>query len=66
MLGTAVEVRSRDPVTDEPIKVSLTPHGQQQWRPLEAVVLAGRACDGPGYRSCCDVLNFFSSREGTR
>jgi hypothetical protein len=62
MLGTAVEVRSRDPVTEEPIEVSLAPQGEQQWRPVETVVLAGRACDGPGYRSCCDVLNFFSSR----
>jgi hypothetical protein len=62
MLGKAVEVRSRDPVTEEPIEISLVPQGEQQWRPLETVVLAGRACDGPGYRSCCDVLNFFSSR----
>jgi hypothetical protein len=62
MLGKAVEVRSRDPVTEELIEVSLTPQGEQKWRPVEAVVLAGRTCEGPGYRSWCDVLNFFSSR----
>jgi hypothetical protein len=33
MLGKAVEVRSRDPVTEEPIEISLAPQGEQQWRP---------------------------------
>jgi Alkylmercury lyase len=29
-----------------------------------AVVLAGSVCcEGPSFRSCCDVLNFFERRE---
>lgn len=34
------------------------------WEPSEAVVLSGSACcDGPSFRGCCDVLNFFETPE---
>jgi Alkylmercury lyase len=32
--------------------------------PQEAVVLSGSACrEGPSFRGCCEVLNFFETRE---
>jgi hypothetical protein len=31
---------------------------------VETVVLSGSACrEGPSFRGCCDVLNFFERRE---
>lgn len=34
------------------------------WEPVTAVVLAGSACcDGPSFRGCCDVLNFFETED---
>jgi hypothetical protein len=62
MLRRTVEVLSRDPVTGESIEITVAPDGTATWQPREAVVLSGSVCDGPSYRSCCEVLNFFSSR----
>jgi Alkylmercury lyase len=62
MLAQPVKVRSSDPTTGEQIIVQVEPDGDAEWRPDEAVVLAGSLCDGPNYQGCCGVLNFFSSR----
>jgi ketosteroid isomerase-like protein len=63
MLGQAIEITSRDPVTAHEINVSLKPDGTATWQPNEAVVVAGRACEGASFQGCCQVLNFFASRE---
>lgn len=64
MLGESIEIRSSDPVSEEPITVALRPNREPEWQPSEAVMIAGRACasGGPSYQGCCDVLNFFTSR----
>lgn len=61
MLGEPVEVRSSDPDTGVEITVHVDVEGQARWEPTEAVVVAGSCCDGPSYRGCCSVLNFFGS-----
>ena len=34
------------------------------WEPRTAVVLGGTTCeDGPSFHRCCDVANFFETRE---
>jgi Alkylmercury lyase len=44
--------------------VRLDPGDGAWWEPSTAVVLTGATCcDGPSFRSCCDVLNFFATRE---
>jgi hypothetical protein len=64
MFDEAIEIGSRDPVTDERIEVRLAPGGDGSWEPQSVVVVAGRvagaedACTG-----CCEVLNFFASSE---
>jgi hypothetical protein len=64
MLGVAIEIHSRDPVSAGEVWVRLDPGDGAWWEPQEAVVLAGSArCDGPSYCGCCDVLNFFETRE---
>jgi hypothetical protein len=61
MLGRSIEVVSRDPVGDEEVRVSVTADGRTAWQPREAVVLAGRSCEGEAFRGCCQALNFFAS-----
>lgn len=62
MLQQPVEVTSRDPLSGTEIWVRLDPGEGAWWEPPTAVVLAGSAsCDGPGFRGCCDVLNFFET-----
>lgn len=61
MLGEAIEICSRDPLTDEEINVQLEPDGQGSWRPREAVVVCGTAGGGDACSGCCPVLNFFAS-----
>ncbi len=64
MLGLPTEIYSRDRVSGGEIWVRLDPSEGAWWEPQQAVVLAGSACcDGPSFRGCCDVLNFFESRE---
>jgi hypothetical protein len=64
MLALAIEIYSRDRLTGGEIWVRLDPTEGAWWEPKEAVVLAGSACcDGPSFRGCCDVLNFFENRE---
>jgi hypothetical protein len=62
MLDLPVEIVSRDPITNGEIRVHLHPDEPASWQPEGAVVLAGSACcDGPSFRGCCDVLNFFET-----
>jgi Alkylmercury lyase len=62
MLELPIEITSHDPLTRAEIWVRLDPGEGAWWEPEPSVVLAGSAdCDGPGFRGCCDVLNFFES-----
>jgi Alkylmercury lyase len=64
MLALPIEIYSRDRVSGGEIRVRLNPSEDAWWEPEQAVVLAGSACgEGPSFRGCCDVLNFFQSRE---
>jgi hypothetical protein len=62
MLQLPIEVSSRDPLSRTEIWVRLDPGEGAWWEPTTAVVLAGRTrSDGPSFRGCCDVLNFFQT-----
>jgi hypothetical protein len=64
MLGTSVLISSADPVTAEPIAVTVD-GGRSDWRPATAVVFVGRMagqCAGPSAAICCSYINFFASR----
>lgn len=63
MLQEPIVVTSLDPVTEAEITVWLQPDGTGTWQPIDAVVVAGRACEGPAFQACCQVLNFFGSSE---
>jgi len=54
-------VVSRDPIDGTQIDVRVKPDGEADWQPSKAVVVAGRACEGPSFRGCCQVLNLFAS-----
>lgn len=67
MLAQRIEVRSHDPIDDSEIHVHASTGGAIAWQPETAVVLAGSSnCEGPSYRGCCDVLNFFASTENVQ
>jgi Alkylmercury lyase len=64
MLQLPVEVSSHDPLSGTEIRVRVDPGEGACWEPETAVVLAGNACcEGPSFRGCCDVLNFFETEE---
>jgi hypothetical protein len=64
MLGLPIEITSRDPLSGGEVWVRLDPGDGVWWEPKQAVVLAGSACcEGPSFRGCCDVLNFFESKQ---
>ena len=64
MLDLPIEIVSRDPLSGGEVWVRLDPAEGAWWEPSEAVVLAGSACcEGPSFRGCCDVLNFFETRD---
>ncbi len=64
MLGVAIEIHSRDPVNAGEVWVRLDQREGAWWEPEEAVVLSGSTCcEGPSFGGCCDVLNFFETRE---
>ena len=63
MLERTIVVTSHDPASEVEINVWLEPDGTGPWQPDEAVVAAGRGCDGAAYQGCCRVLNFFASSE---
>jgi hypothetical protein len=61
MLALPIEIVSRDPASGGDVWVRLDPGDGAWWEPTEAVVLAASACEGPSFKGCCQVLNFFSS-----
>lgn len=62
MLDLPIEIASHDPFSGGEIRVQLDPGKTAGWQPEGAVVVAGSACcDGPSFRGCCDVLNFFET-----
>jgi hypothetical protein len=64
MLARSIEVISHDPLSGGEVRVQLDPQEGASWEPESAVVVAGSAsCGGPSFRGCCDVLNFFETRE---
>ncbi len=64
MFEQAIVISSRDPLTDAKISVLVQPDGTGTWQPNESVVVAGRAyAEGAAFQGCCQVLNFFASRE---
>jgi hypothetical protein len=64
MLELPIEIYSRDRLTGGEVWVRLDPSEGVWWEPKQAFVLAGSACcEGPSFRGCCDVLNFFERRE---
>jgi hypothetical protein len=64
MLNLPIEVVSHDPLSGGEVRVQLSPGQPAVWQPHGAIVLAGSVCaDGPTFRGCCDVLNFFESPE---
>ena len=64
MLQLPTEISSHDPLSGAEIWVRVDPGEGAWWEPTTAVVLAGSACgDGPSFRGCCDVLNFFQTEE---
>jgi hypothetical protein len=64
MLNLPIEVSSRDPRTDDEVWVRVHPGEGAWWEPQSAVVLIGKGRNqGPSFRSCCDVLNFFESAD---
>ena len=64
MLGLPIEIISHDPLSGGEIWVRLDPGDGAWWEPTEAVVLAASTrCEGPSFRGCCDVLNFFDTEE---
>ena len=57
-------IDSSDPLTNDEISIWLEPDGTGTWQPDEAVVVTGHACaEGAAFEGCCQVLNFFASRE---
>lgn len=66
MLDASVLISSADPVTAEPIKVTVD-GSVSDWRPATAVVFVGRIadqCAGPSAAICCSYINFFATASG--
>jgi hypothetical protein len=62
MLGEAIEIESRDPVSSAQIRARVAPDGSAEWSPESAVVVAGAIrSQGDACCGCCPVLNFFVS-----
>ncbi len=61
MLGRPGLVSSRDPITGTTVTVEIR-GGDLRWDPPGAVVLVGRAGDGPVATSCCRIIDFYVGR----
>jgi Alkylmercury lyase len=62
MLEQPIEITSHDPLSGAEIWVRFDPGEGAWWEPATAVVLSGNTCrQGPSFRGCCDVLNFFQT-----
>src|SRR3954453_19183325 len=56
------EVRSREAVNGEPVRVLVAPDRSARSEPAALVVIAGRTGDGPSASACCPHLKFVSDR----
>lgn len=66
MLDQDVVISSADPITAEPVTVTVT-GGEAVWSPADAVVFVGRrGYEGPAASVCCDALNFFAHDASAR
>jgi hypothetical protein len=66
MLGQDTVIMSSDPVTAEPVTVTMT-GGTTVWEPTSAVVFVGRrGYSGPAAAVCCDALTFFTGDASAR
>jgi hypothetical protein len=64
MLNLPTTIVAHDSISGTEIRVQVDPDIEATWQPHGAVVLAGSTCcDGPSFRGCCDVLNFFETQE---
>ena len=64
MLSLPTTIVAHDLISGTEIRVQVDPDLEATWQPRGAVVLAGSTrCDGPSFRGCCDVLNFFETQE---
>jgi len=64
MLNLPTSIVAHDLISGTEIRVEVDPDLVAAWQPRGAVVLAGStSCDGPSFRGCCDVLNFFDTQE---
>jgi Alkylmercury lyase len=58
----AIKVESRDPVSGDQIRATVTPEATVESSPEPAVVVAGAIrSHGDACGGCCPVLNFFAS-----
>ncbi|MFG2690806.1 organomercurial lyase [Streptomyces sp. NPDC048405] len=66
MLDQDVVISSSDPVTAEPVTITMT-GGTTVWEPAGTVVFVGhRGYAGPAAAVCCDALNFFTGDASAR
>jgi hypothetical protein len=64
MLNLPTTIVAHDSISGTEIRIQVDPELEATWHPQGTVVLAGStSCDGPSFRGCCDVLNFFEARE---
>jgi hypothetical protein len=66
MVRAKVVISSADPVTGDPIAVTVE-SSRGDWRPATAVVFVGRTadrCAGPSAEICCSYINFFATSSG--
>jgi hypothetical protein len=64
MLNLQTTIVAHDLTSGTEIRVHVDTDREATWQPHGAVVLAGStSCDGPSFRGCCDVLNFFETQE---
>jgi hypothetical protein len=66
MLGEAAVVSSTDPVTGEPVQVTINHEGRLDVESPAAVVLLARAGDGPLAGACCSVIDFYADAATAR
>lgn len=61
MLHTDATITTLDPITNDPITVTVT-NGQSTWNPPTATAFVGAISDdGPSADTCCDHLNLFTN-----
>jgi alkylmercury lyase len=71
-LGQRVEIESADPISGDPIRLTITPEGPTSYSPestMLSIAIPGVSCSierqGPG-SEVCDQMHFFSSPESAQ